>query len=45
LFIGAYVPRGDAEELARLACSNERSVAAEMRVLIENHLDAAKAQA
>jgi hypothetical protein len=39
-FVGVHVRRDIAEELARLALRNERSLAGELRVAITNHLEA-----
>jgi hypothetical protein len=41
-FIGVHVRRDIAEELARLALLNHRSLAGELRVAIESHIEAAK---
>jgi hypothetical protein len=41
-FLGVHVRMDIAEELARLALLNHRSLAGELRVAIENHLEAAK---
>jgi hypothetical protein len=41
-FVGVHVRRDVAEELARLALLNERSLAGELRVAITNHLEAAR---
>ncbi len=41
-FVGVHIRRDVAEELARLALLNERSLAGELRVAITNHLETAK---
>jgi hypothetical protein len=41
-FIGVHVRRDIAEELARLALLNHRSLAGELRVAIESHIEAAR---
>jgi hypothetical protein len=43
-FIGVHVRRDIAEDLAKLALQNHRSLAGELRVAIELYLEAAKAK-
>jgi hypothetical protein len=41
-FVGAHVRKTTARELTRLALLNDRSLAGELRVAIDNHLAAAR---